>query len=688
MRKISVLVLCCIVKCSLAQTPDVLKQKALMLKRFMEKNHYQPLAWNDSSSERLYNKWISRLDREKLFFTKADMVLLEPFKTKLDDEMNGRGWEFYKLSSALFRKRVLKTDSLVKAVLAKPLDFSLNESLQYPFRDFASDDAELQQRWKKYCKWQVLRKIADDNDSIKVSADIFIVAEKKAVAQQKTQEEKYIQRLLGDSPASFDSELQNDYLNSIAWCYDPHSTYMNLGKKEEFETEMSASEYSVGFELDENDKGEAVISFLQPGGSAWRSGQVHKADVLVAVKVGKNFKNIADMSDDEIEEAFGGTAKAETEIKLRTVTGEIKQVKLAKEKISSEEDVVKSYVLQGSSNIGYISLPGFYSREEDNGKNNGPNYDGCANDVSKEIVKLKKDSIAGLILDLRYNGGGSIWEAMQLSGIFIDIGPVASIKDREGKLQFLKDPNRGTIYDGPLMILINGASASASEFVAAVLQDYNRAMIVGGTTYGKGTAQVIKPLDTIINPNKKYEDFVKVTGEKFYRVNGSTTQWKGVEPDILLPDIYSNEAYKERSAISALQPDMARPGVYKPFPALPVADLKAKSSQRTASDAFFKSVSSFIDLSIQYREGRTIPLTWVAYLEQYKKSTALFKLLNDDERPAADQLQVRNNTLDKERFNLSGGYSKEVNDTYLKKVSTDPVLSEARNIMLDWTREK
>jgi len=671
---------------SFAQQADPLQQKAVVLKRFMDKHHYQPLVWNDSSSERLYNKWMSYLDREKLFFTRADMAVLEPFKTTLDDEINGKGWTFFKVSSALYRRRLLKTDSLIKNVLAKPLDFSLSENIEYPFADVAADDAALQQRWRKYCKWQVLRKIADDNDSLNVSADMFVAAEKKAITQQKIQEEKYIQRLLGDSPASFDAELQDNYLSSIAWCYDPHSSYMNLGKKDEFETEMSASEYSVGFEMEENDKSEAVISFLNPGGSAWRSGQLHKGDIVIAVKVGKVFKNITDISDKELEEAFGGTAQSETEIKIRTVAGETKTVKLAKEKIASEEDVVKSYVLQGSTNIGYINLPGFYSREGEDEKKE-PNYDGCANDVSKEIVKLKKDSIAGLILDLRYNGGGSIWEAMQLAGIFIDIGPVASMKDREGKVQFLKDPNRGTIYDGPLMILINGASASASEFVAAVLQDYNRAIIVGGNTYGKGTAQVIRPMDTLPNPNKKYEDFVKVTGEKFYRVNGSTTQWKGVEPDISLPDMYSNEAYKERSAISALQPDRSKAGIYRPSAALPVAELGNRSLQRVSTSNFFKAVNAYTNLAQQYQKGRVIPLTWAAYLSQYNNSKALFKSLDEDNLPPADHIPVRNNSFDRERFSLSAAYSKEVNDTYLKNVSADPVVAEARAIMLNWTEK-
>jgi carboxyl-terminal processing protease len=672
------------------QTTATLNHKALTLKRFMEKNHYEPLVWNDTSSARLYDKWMNYLDGEKLFFTQADMVKLEPFKTKLDEEMNGQGWEFFRLSADLYRKGIGKADSLVKIVFSKPLDFSVPGSLQYPFTEFAPNDAELLQRWKKYCKWQVLRKIADGNDSVNVSAAAFVTAEKKSSALQKLQEEKYFQRLLNSSPAVFTKDLEDIYLNSIAWCYDPHSSYMNMAKKDEFETAMSASEYSVGFEMDENDKGEPVISFLQPGGSAWRNGELHKGDVLIAVKVGSRFKNIADLTDDELEDAFAGTSTAATEIKVRTMTGETKTVKLTKEKVSNEEDVVKSYVLQGSSNIGYINLPGFYSREDASSAKEGPGYDGSANDLSKEIVKLKKDSIAGLILDLRYNGGGSIWEAMQLAGIFIDYGPVASMKNRNGKVEFLKDPNRGTIYDGPLMVLINGASASASEFVAAVLQDYNRAIIVGGTTYGKGSAQIIRPMDTaaVLNPDKKYEDFVKVTGEKFYRVNGSTTQWKGVEPDIALPDMYGSDAYKEKSSASALQPDLSKTGLYKAAPALPIPDLKNKSAQRVTASNFFKSVNSYLQLAQQNAKSRTVPLSWAAYLEHYKKYMALLKSLTDDNTAGTEQLLVRNNSFDKQRISISGEYGKEINDAYLKNLSTDPVIEEARQIMLDWTGRK
>jgi carboxyl-terminal processing protease len=690
MKKNTLLLLCCFCFHHLvAQDISMLRQKGLTLKRFMEKKHYQPLSWNNESSERLFNRWMTILDEEKLFFTQADIASLEKYRHSLDEELNGGAWLFFKESSTLYRKRLVRVDSMLKTILSKPLDFPATENLEFPIKTYAANDATLQTLWKKYCKWQVMRKVAEENDSIVLSPSAYLAAEKKAIAAQKTEEENYLKHLIGESPADFFSELQDSYLESIAWCYDPHSTYMNLSVKDEFETRVSASEYSVGFDVEENEKGEPVISFLEPGGSAWRNGQLHKGDVLMAIKIGNQFKNIEDLSEQDFEESFGGANSKDTEIKVRTATGEIKTVKLSKQKIANEEEVVKSYVLPGPANIGYINLPGFYSREnQDVEKMAQLKFDGSANDLSKEIVKLKKDTIAGLILDLRYNGGGSIWEAMQLAGIFIDIGPVATIKDREGKIQILKDPNRGTIYDGPLLVLINGASASASEFVSAVLQDYNRAIIVGGTTYGKGTAQSVLPLDTgLLQPNKKYEDFVKVTEEKFYRVNGATTQWKGVSPDIVLPDLYSGDEHKEKSEISALLPDENKPAIFRPGAALPIQQLKEKSAHRVAGNSFFKAVNQYLNLRKVYDKGRIVPMNWPAYLVKYREAQDLYKQADEKQTGMAVAIPVRNNSFDKDLIRLADEDSREGNNFYLKRLGDDPVLAEARAIVLDWVQK-
>ena len=670
------------------------RQKTMILKRFLEQNHYQPLAWNDSASVLLYNKWREGLDEEKLFFIQKDITALEAYKYKLDDELLSKDpatvLSFFALSTSLYQTRLKKTDSIIQAVLTRPFDFSKPDNITWPFSSFAASETDVAQRWQKFLKWEVLKYITDAmiDDEITITEALpadFSKMEIAARAKVKIRELAYIKNLQ-QTPAEFITDKEDGYLNAIAWCYDPHTSYMSIKAKKEFDTEMSASEFSSGLDLEENEKGEQSISYLQPGGSAWRSGQLHTGDVLVKVNANGKEKKVEDISEEELNGILSGNSESDVEVTVKTAAGEIKTVKLSKEKISDEGSVVKSYVLHGKKNIGYINLPGFYSRESETIKEEKDiTYDGCANDVSKEIVKLKKDTIAGLVLDLRYNGGGSMWEAMQLAGIFIDIGPVASVKDKVGKVHFLKDPNRGTIYDGPLIVLINGVSASASEFVSAVLQDYNRALIVGGTTYGKGTAQVVLPMDTNkISPDKIYEDYVKVTGEKFYRVNGSTTQWKGVIPDIPMPDMYADDSFKEKANQSALQPDNSKIGIYQALPVLPVQLLKNKSEERVASDNYFKTINEFTKWIKQYKAGRVIPLQWSGYAVNHKKSMEMFKLVSEEGNTTSSTITVSNNAFDRQRISLSTDKSKEVNDTYLEHVQKDNYINEAYRIMMDW----
>ncbi len=664
---------------------NTFQQKAMLLKRFMDKNHYQPVVWNDSSSNLLFNKWISDLDKEKLFFTQKDIDALSIYKNTLEEEMLGKSWSFFDASINLFKGKVIKADSLIQQYLSKPIDFLKPDNLVWPAKNFAASDLELTKRWQQYLKWRLLDNIADHvtDDGIALTTAMpkdfskIEIEERQASLKHET---IYIKSKL-QTPNLFLENMQNDFLNAVAWCYDPHSTYMNLKEKEEFNALVSAMEYSAGLMIDENEKGDKAIGYLQPGGSAWKSGQLHKGDVLLKVKINGVEKEVADMTAEALENLLSGNASGEVEITFKTAAGVLKTTKLLLEKITDEKEKVKSYVVKSNKKIGYINLPGFYSREEDE---EDLNYNGCANDVSKEIIKLRKDNIEGLILDLRNNGGGSMWEAMQLAGIFIDIGPVASVKDKTGKVSFLKDPNRGTIYDGPLIVLINGQSASASEFLSATLQDYNRAIIVGGTTYGKGTAQTVEPLDTNkVDMSKKYLDFVKVTGNKFYRVNGSTVQWKGVEPDIALPDFFEDISFKEKANVSALKPDNSKVGYYTAATAMPLALLKSKSEARISNDAYFKTkqlVSKFISES---KNGINIPLQWSSFSQYYVKQKERFAIFSDDKKESNPEIAAENNLFDKEKFKLSDKRITETNAVYLKQIASDKVIVEACKIFED-----
>jgi carboxyl-terminal processing protease len=307
-----------------------LHQKAITLKRFLDQNHYLPVQWNDSTSAILYHKWIGKLDDEKIFFTQAEIAVLETYRTRLDNELLGNGWDFFNASTALYRVCLKRADSILKVLLANPFDFSKPDQINWPFTGYAKNRNELVQRWQQFLKWRVLENIADKlSDAGKpvsetIPAD-FAQLEKPAREKAMKQEGAFIDALI-KTPGSFKAGLENDYLNTIAWCYDPHTGYMDFRAKKEFETMMSASEYSAGFELEENDRGNLVISFLQPGGSAWRSGQLHTGDELVKVKSEGIEKDVAEMDGEELERMLGGTGMGDLYVTVKTTAGEIKTV--------------------------------------------------------------------------------------------------------------------------------------------------------------------------------------------------------------------------------------------------------------------------------------------------------------------------------------------------------------------------
>ncbi|MEO6732801.1 MAG: S41 family peptidase [Ferruginibacter sp.] len=677
----------------IAQQPntEALRQKTIVLRRFLEQNHYQPLQWNDTTSARLYNRWMELLDDEKLIFSQTEITQLNVYIKKLDEEMMGKQWNFFNKSMALYKTSLFRVDSVVKNILANPLDFSKPDNLNWPLTAFANDRTDVYKVWQQYLKWKILRAMADvaldtagkNKPSTTLAPAEFAAIEKKSREQVKKQELMWVQNKL----AAIDlqsKEMEDNYLSAISWCYDPHTEYMNTEEKGEFDTEMSGVEFTTGFEMDENEKGEWVISHLVPGGPAWRNGELHKGDVILKIKSGDKPEVVLADGTGQLDKVFDGNSNEKITITVRTISGAIKTAVLSKEKITNEEGVVKSYLLNGSKKIGYITLPGFYVKEGDE-----DNANGCSNDVAKEVVKLKKDSIAGLILDLRYNGGGSLGEALELAGIFISEGPLTSTRDKSGKVHFLKDPNRGIIYDGPLLIMVNTMSASASELVSAVLQDYHRALIVGSATYGKGSAQVILPMDTTdkVSETAKYNSYVKVTHGKFYRVDGSTTQWKGVIPDIELPDMYAMDKFREKGVVSALQPDYSKPAMYRPLSPIPFARIKDQSIARVNGSQAFKAVSSFFDWYKTMSGVRTIPLQWSNYLSYYKKITGYYNSLLPGPQDPGNLLKAVNNSMDMERRQVITEQSKTINEVSIKRIEKDNYIAECYKIMQDWLKE-
>jgi carboxyl-terminal processing protease len=411
---------------------------------------------------------------------------------------------------------------------------------------------------------------------------------------------------------------------------------------------------------------------------------LHQGDVLLRLKLsGEAIKDLSEADLEEVENILRGFNGKDAAITIMQANHQIKTVTLAKEKLRVDENVIKSYILQGEKRIGYIALPDFYRQT------GAGTAMGCANDVAKEILKISKENIDGLLLDLRYNGGGDMQEALDLAGLFIDEGPLCVVSDGKSKPEVLKDSHRGKVYDGPLALLVNGMSASASELLACALQDYNRAVIVGATTYGKGSYQVVMPLDTLYNSALKSKEksdpgYLKITLGKFYRVTGRSHQKKGVVPDVILPDMIDLYDLKEGNEKYALNSDSIQKKIYyHPMEALPVKELAHRSGLRLATDKNFKALTVIHDsIQKEMKLEHKVPIHIDAYKKFEKQADARRKVEERLEKDSTSAFTVLNNSYDAEIFKIDT-YRKEINDAVLKNIKEDLYIDETLKIVKD-----
>ncbi|MBC7872583.1 MAG: carboxy terminal-processing peptidase [Ferruginibacter sp.] len=661
------------------------QQQAITLKRQVERNHYSPRAVDDSFSSAVFTFFIKQLDRQQDVFTADDYKALSSFRYSLDDELNNGNWKFLDLATQLYKKALQREDSIIKEILQKPLDFTPDEKIVFTKAEstvFAKDTKELRLKWIKWFKYIMLRGAWNmaSADSTHPSLKVVLTKNEITIREKirKAQVKVFLELL---DPSSFENDVKETYLNAITASFDPHSGFLSPREKEDFQSDLSSEEFSFGFEIDETEEGKIFIALLVPGGPAWKTGEIHKNDELLQLQwKGNTVVDISTVTIDEVDDLLAKSNHDELTIKVKKQNGTVRTVVLRKEKIETEQDVVKGYLLSGEKKIGYISLPDFYTTWDDE------KGSGCANDMAKEIILMKKENLDGLILDVRYNGGGSVYEALQLCGIFIDEGPLVGTKRKDGKLVFEKDPNRGTIYDGPLVVLVNNQSASASELLAAALQDYNRAVIAGSPTYGKATMQQIFPVDSngtvkSTSPN----GFARITTGKLYRVTGETAQRNGVIPDILLPDAFDGLEYREKFMPHALPADTVKKNSYfKPMSALPVAALAAASTVRVNnSESFRQLVQAIKRRTTEKAAGRTsIPLQPAAFEIWIKEREANSKAMDEKEETENKKFTTGNYRAEKERLQ-NNAYAAELNAAALKSIQKDMYVQEAFGIITD-----
>ena len=619
---------------SQAQLTKPTTETAFTITRMAEIYHVQPRAVDRSFSTDLYHQMIRALDQDKIYFSAEDIRQLDNWQYTLNDQLLNKKEDFLKLLINIYIRKINQTDSILDQLSKSKFDLNLTETYTVAEdSSFSSNDAQRKIKIYKLIKRNIIETIVDiyDDDSTRknTSADILEPSARKKVCHafkrdiQRTRQTK-------DGLPGF---VCNAWCESVASCYDPHTEFFSPGKKDEFQGELGDKQLQFGFTLGEG-KDATEITRLKPGSPAYKSGLIHEGDQILALQWDDNEEvDVSDATTDEVNVFISGEHGKSLTLTLKKSDGTTRKVTLQREKAALDDDnsKVRSFILKGDHRVGFISLPAFYT--DWNGEEGGNN--GCADDVAKEIIKLKKENIEGLILDLRYNGGGSMLEAIALAGIFIDVGPVGMTRDKEGKIYTMKDVNRGSVYDGPLILLINGFTASASEMLAGTLQDYHRALIVGSPSFGKATAQIVLPLDTLFDEKhmdrmKSAENFIKITVDRLFRVNGTSAQQIGVIPDIFLPDYTETQTEREKSLpFSLANTSIETNKYYHPYPAISVEPLKSFSKTFTDTSRLFISFNSYLDLLLRAQVARDQILSVNKMMDERKQVN---KNLADGER--------------------------------------------------------
>ncbi len=610
---------------SKALAPDEGKNELLfdMIMDGMQRAHYSPAIFNDEFSRNTFSIFLKTLDRNKRFLLAKDIEELKKYETKIDDAIRNRDLTFFYLAVDIIAKRIEEVSHLYTNLLEKPFDYSIEETIQLDFekRSYPKTKEERKDAWRRSLKYQTLsnvnkklkaqEKAKEKSDTIttKSYVELEINARKKLV---KTYD-SYFKRLAKIE----ESDRFTAFMNSLINIFDPHSGYYPPKDKENFDIYMSGQLEGIGAQLQEND-GRIKVTRIVPGSASWKQGELKPGDFITAVAQGSEESvDITDMRLDEAVKLIRGKKGTEVKLTVEKVDGREMIIAIIRDIVILEETYAKSVILENNKRTGYIKLPKFYM---DMNKQGGRS---CATDVKLEIEKLKAEGIDGLILDLRNNGGGSLGDAVKMAGFFIKEGPIVQVQSRLGPPYVMSDKDPAIYYDGPLVIMVNSFSVSASEIVAAALQDYERAIILGSkVTYGKGTVQRFINLDNAVAGDQvKYRPLgsIKMTTQKFYRINGGATQLKGVTSNIQMPYNYAYIDVGEKELDHYLIWDEIKPaeyttaGMYKDL-----AFIQKKSAERIAKSERFQLIDGNAKRLKANRDRTKIPLKKESYQAEMK----------------------------------------------------------------------
>lgn len=675
--------------------------------------HFSPLDIDDSFSEKVFNLYLKKMDYNKHFFTKEDIKKLERYKTQIDDEIKSNNLDFYKEANSLFYNNLDKVQGLCNEILSKPFTFDVNESFETDADkiDYPKDEEALKEVWQKSLKYQVLARVtdmlehqekskksndvgnsgtlikgsdentseSDDSDNQdKVKSDTTHI---KSVSEMESEARNRVLKLNNELIKRIKQTSETDrfamYINSIANVYDPHTQYFSPKQQEDFNLNMTGQLEGIGAQLQESEGFVKVVDIV-PGSASWVQGELKVNDLILRVtQENKEPVDIQDMRIDDVVKLIRGKKGTKVTLRVKKINGSIKDITITRDIVIIKEKYAKSAILDGSSGkVGYIFLPQFYANfdQTETGRSS-------AEDVEKEINKLKKENITGMILDLRYNGGGSLRDAVKMAGLFISKGPIVQVKYKSKEPTILEDTDPLVHYAGPLVILVNTYSASASEILAAAMQDYHRAIIMGTNTFGKGTVQTeIQLDDRVSGPYQSMAPFgwLLVTIQKFYRINGGATQLKGVTPDIILPDPYSELELGEKEQEYCLPWNKVNPASYTTWTGMPKFEqIVQKENANIMYNPDFKIIK---EQSVELKKQKNQTLVSLN-LEKYKKQDEEEKDKSKDfENLTKKATGLKISSLTSDIQELQGDtVSLSRNNAWIKELSKDIYLKEAVN---------
>ncbi len=605
---------------------DPNKDRLLMevVKYVVEKGHYKKISIDDNLSENLYHSFIKQLDNQKRFFLKSDIREFEKYKYLLDDQIKEYDLSFFNLVYQRSKIRIEEAKSYYEELVNNKFNFNLNENIDLDFekKEYARSKSEIKNRWRKQLKFSTL-----DIATLKLGDTLSIINDRiynESIAIVKKNTEDYFE---------FITDLDRDdwysnYLNAFLTQLDPHTYYFQPEDKERFDVNISGKFTGIGARLTKTEGNIKVVEIII-GGPVWKDKLLDVGDIIIKVaQENEEPVDIVGMKVDDAIKLIKGPDKSIVSLTVKKLDGSIKEVQITRALVELEELYAKSTLIEEDDiRYGYISLPKFYV-DFSNYKNRN-----SAEDVKNEIIKLKNNGIEGLILDLRNNGGGSLQSVVDMTGLFIEKGPIVQVKSIGNRKQVLYDRNSEIVWDGPLVVLINEMSASASEILAAALQDYERAVILGSKkTFGKGTVQNVIDLNKFISNSDFDLGALKITTDKFYRINGESVQLEGVKSDVIVPDSYMHIFNGEKDEENPLAWDKIDPAMYNPWINEGSLDFISSNAQSRVNDNnYLKLISKRADWIEKQQKNKTIPLkflTYQNYLDENKNKTKEFESLS------------------------------------------------------------